>query len=505
MQINYKTEPRQHQREWLEKHADDIAHAIHFEQGTGKTKLAIDNIAYLYQTSKIDGALIIAPPGIDLNWMLDEIPTHLPDDVRAVSRFMRFIGGSSGTKWHQAEVKFVREHHGLAWMFMTYDSFMTLNGKEAALKFLEKRKAFYLLDESTRIKTPAAKRTQRIVRTSHRAKYRRTMTGTPMPNGAFDIYKQIEFLDPTFWEKRGWPSIVEFRTHFGQYDEEAKVNRVRLPNGDVKIVEYKNLLGYRNLEQLNEILKEISSRVLKKDVLDLPPKIYQSRWFEMQPKQRELYNQMKDEFKIWLDEQTLVTANLAMVRMLRLQQISCGYLPTGIDEPVHMIPGSNPRLELLEEVIEDFNDKMIIWSRYRLDIDLISDMLRTKRSNKFVVYDGRTTSDELTRAKEEFQRGEAQFFISNPAKGAEGLTLHAAKATTYYSNSFNLNHRLQSEDRAHRDGLKHPANYIDLLGKGTIDPQILYNLCGKMETSSIVLGDGQGTDIRSQLSSWLDE
>jgi SNF2 family DNA or RNA helicase len=497
LDYTYKVAPRNHQREFLEQHAETKAFAIHWEQGTGKTKVAIDNIAYLYLKGKIDGALIVAPNGIDLNWIIDEIPTHLPDNVKSQSRVFRYNTKKAKTNSHKENVKWCREHTGLAWMTMSYDAFMTEDGKVAALKFLETRKVFYVLDESTRIKSPGAKRTQRIVRTAWRAAYRRTLTGTPMPNGAFDIYKQMEFLDPDIWVRNNLESLAAFKSYFGVFAE-AQVGRT----SDGNTYDYQRCVGYKNLEELNKLIAPISSRKLKRDVLDLPPKIYQPRYFDLSPKQQEFYKQMKEEFHIWLNEQTLVTANLAMVRILRLQQISCGYLPTGTDEPVHMIPGGNPRLELLEELIEDFTDKAIIWARYRLDIDLIAELLKKKQLS-YAIYDGRTTDEELVQAKQEFQKGNLQFFISNPAKGSEGITLHAAKTVIYYSNSFNLQHRLQSEDRAHRDGLKHAVNYIDLLGKDTIDKRILENLCGKMDTSDIVLGDTPGVDIRTQLSSWL--
>lgn len=496
----YKTEPRKHQRDWLEKFAEVEAHALHFEQGTGKTKVVIDNIAYLYEQKKINGALVVAPNGIDLNWLIDEIPTHLPERIRKETRLFRFSTKKSGTKWHKEQVKWCREHHGLSWMLMSYDAFMTQEGKEAALKFMEQREAFYVLDESTRIKTPGAKRSQRIVKTAHRSKYRRTMTGTPMPNGAFDIYKQMEFLDPLFWERHRWNNFAMFKNYFGVF-EDASFGRVLPPGSHYEL---KRCIGYQHLDELNKLILPISSRVLKADVLDLPPKVYQFRYFDLSRRQRELYEELKEEYKIWLDEQTLVTANLAIVRLLRLQQISCGYLPTGEDEPVHMIEGGNPRLDLLEELLEDFTDKAIIWSRYKLDIDLISDLLRTK-GLKYVIYDGRTSDEDRIKAKEDFQRGDAQFFVSNPAAAGEGLTLHAAKAVIYYTNSFNLNHRLQSEDRAHRDGLKHSVNYIDLIGRDTIDRQILLNLTGKMDVADAVLGDAPGNDIRGQLKKWIED
>lgn len=496
LQYAYKTEPRSHQRELLEATSHLPYFAVFWEMGAGKTKFTIDNIAVLFEEGLIDGALIIAPNGVDLNWSLDEIPKHLPDRILKQSRIFRYTTKKSGTKAHKEQVKWNREHSGLAWLLMSYDAFMTDDGKEAALLFLEQRKCFYVLDESVSIKTPGAKRTMRITRTAHRAKYRRILDGYPTPKGAFDLYSQIQFLDPTFWKRHQWDSFAMFKAHFGVFEKRRNHNIG---------VDYDEFIGFKNLEELNRLVAPISSRVLKRDVLDLPEKIYQSRYFELTSKQRELYDSLEEEYRVWVDTDQLVTANLAMVRELRLQQISCGYLPIGEGEPVHRIEGKNPRLELQESLLENRTEKTIIWARYKLDIQLLVDMLKTKKNRKFVLYTGDTEDEDRLKARREFQEGDAEFFIATPMAAGIGLTLHAAQNMDYYSNGFNLRHRKQSEDRAHRDGLKHELTITDLLGHNTRDKKIMLNLCGKMDTGDIILGDkGIQHDIRTQLKEWLE-
>lgn len=491
----FKTLPDPHQLEILQRTADLPAYALLWEMGVAKTKPMIDNIALLYLQGKINGALIVTLNGVDLNWLIDEIPKHLADSVKKESRIFRFSTKKSKTNYHKEEIKWLLQHPQLAWLIMSYDAWMTMEGKEAAIKFLEKRECFYVLDESAAIKTPGAKRTMRIVRTAHRAKYRRILDGYPTPNGAFDIYSQLKFLDEDFWLRHGWGSFTAFKSYFGVFEQAFGKNAV----------EFEKLVGFQHLDELKTIVSSISSRLLKKDTLNLPEKIYLPRYFELSAKQRELYSQLEDEFRIWLDADTLITANLAMVRMLRLQQISCGYLPTGEDEPVHYIEGKNPRLELLDETLDALpQQKCIIWARYRLDIKLIAELL-TKRKYNFVMYTGETDDEDRIKAKETFQNGDAQYFLGTPAAAGIGLTLHAAKNSIYYSNSFNLRHRKQSEDRVHRRGLIHPANYIDLLGVNTIDKHIMQNLCNKMSVSDAILGDTAANDIRTQLKDWLEE
>lgn len=490
----YKTPPRKHQAKILEETAYLPYHAIFWEMRTGKTKLIIDNIAYLYLQGKINGALIVAPNGVDLQWALDEIPKHLPNEVMKKTRLLRFSTKKSKTKYHKEEVKWCREHSGLAILVMSYDAFMTDEGKEAALLFLEQRQVFYALDESVSIKTPGAKRTMRIVRTAHRAKYRRILDGYPSPKGAFDLYSQIQFLDHEFWKRHQWDNFAMFKGYFGVFE-----NRHNFKTH----TDYQQLLGYQHLEELNSLIAPISSRLLQRDVLDIPPKNYEFRYFELSPKQREMYNQLEEEYKVWVASDELVTASLAMVRELRLQQISCGYLPVGEGEPVHRIEGKNPRLDLLESAIENEAEKTIIWARYKLDIEAIVGLL-IKNNRTFVVYTGDTDDEDKVKNRMEFQTGDSQFFVATPSSAGIGLTLDRAKNVIYYSNSYNLRHRKQSEDRAVNDGQGYSVNIIDLIGLDTRDKKIILNLCNKMETSDIILGDKPGFDIRTQLKEWIE-
>lgn len=496
MEYPFKTKPLAHQLDLWNRTRELAAWAVHDEQGTGKTKVMIDTAAWLYMCGKIDAVLVLAPNGVHTNWIKDEIPTHLPDDLMKKSSLMWYRTQSSGTMWHRSEVKAALHHSGLSWMAMTYDSIMTLAGKEAALKFLDQRRVMFICDESTQIKSPGAKRTKRVVAYGAKAKCRRTMTGTPVPNGAFDIYSQIKFLDENFWKRERMDSFAMFKSYFGVFERKFTAD-----------TSFEKLVAFKNLEELNHMLAKISSRVTKAQVLDLPPKVYQTRYFELGKEQRRIYNEIRDEFMTLLASGQVITANLVMVRMLRLQQISCGYLPVGEGEPAHIIEGGNPRLEALAESMEGAEGKKIIWARFTMDIDQIMD-LAGRMDVKAVRYDGRVKNDEdLLKAKNDFQHGDADWFVSNPAMGAEGLTLHAANKELYYSNSFNLRHRLQSEDRAHRIGQHWPVTITDILGEKTIDRPILRNLGNKISVADVINGDqpAPGGDLRSQLKSWLDE
>lgn len=480
--FTFRTKPFEHQLRDFLRSRDMPEFAVFWEQGTGKTKLIIDTVTWLYQKGEIDAVIVVAPNSVHRNWVADELPAHLLEEVAAKSRYHVYEASKAPTLWHKAAVKELIAHRGLAWMAISYDAFMTKAGKKVMWKMLKERRVFYVLDESQRIKTPGAKRTISIVASGKYAKYKRILTGTPVANGPFDIYAPLRFLRDKFWHHFSIGSALAFRHQYGVFKSGYNHAQER---------EFNTLVDYKNLEQLYNILQPISSRVLKEDVLDLPPKLYSKRYFEMTTAQRRIYDQLVEEFIAELETGEVVKAPLIITRMLRLQQVTCGYLPVspadykGENQEFHMIGDVNPRLELLKELAADMPHQAIIWARFRRDIDLIMDAL----GKDAVRFDGRVKERDRQVAKEAFQKGEFQFFVSNPGVGGEGLTLTAAQSELYYNNSFKLTERLQSEDRPHRIGQEHPVNITDIIAQGTIDERIVKALLKKYNIAALITGD----------------
>lgn len=472
LDFNFKTRPFKHQLgEWLTSRNLKYRALLH-EQGTGKTKVILDTAAYLYATGEIDGVLIIAPNGVHENWVLDEIPTHL-----AINKYQShsYRSKSARTKWHQSACRQLTDFDGLAFLAMSYDAFMTKQGRRTAEDFLHRRKVLFTADESQRIKSPSAKRTRAIVATGKRAPYRRILTGTPMTNKPFDYYTQIRFLNPEFWKENGFASYEAFKTYFGIWEQ-----RINGQTGQ----RFNQVVAFKNLDHLQRILKPISTRVLKSEVLDLPPKLYQKRYFDITSEQRQLYDSLKSDFLAYLNSGEMVTAQLIIVRLLRLQQITCGYIPSDDCETINRFD-ENPRMKALLDLLEDVETKAIIWARFREDINQICEAL----GDEAVRYDGAVDERGRLNARRRFQEGDARWFVGNPAAAGVGLTLHAAQTVIYYSNSFNLEHRLQSEDRAHRIGQEHAVYYIDLQAQDTVDTHITQALMKKLDISSKITGD----------------
>lgn len=564
MEYQFKTEPFNHQREEWERSREEEARAIFWEQGTGKSKLTIDTACWLWLRGLIDGVLVVAPNGVHRNWVEQEIPGHVPDEVIKHVRAFHYQSPRADTKWHKQAVRAVLEHKGFAWLTISYEAFMTASGKRALIDFFDKRRLLYVLDEAHYIKTPTAERTKSILRSAKYAPFRRVLTGTPIAQGPFDAYSQIKFLIDDYWKQQRLGTFTEFKQHFGVWKKgwnpTAFNPKTKKNDGN----EYDVLVNYRRLDQLNAMLQPVSSRVTKDDVLDLPPKLYSKRFFPMTPEQGKLYRQLRDEYIVWLETgglekdaeavasepspdacptclgkrelefdgfiypcpdcgdapdlgaegTTPVIAALAITRLLRLQQITCGYLPTDEeDEPMYIIPGPNRRLDLLCELIEESQHKVIVWARFQMDITLIMNALRA-RGIRAVRYDGLVSDDERAEAKALFQgerplyhngqvvgreavppEEQARVFVGNPAAGATGLTLTAAKTVIYYSNSFKLIDRLQSEDRAHRIGQTNNVLYIDLVAEDSVDEKVVEALRNKLNVASQITGD--------RLKEWL--
>jgi SNF2 family DNA or RNA helicase len=140
--------------------------------------------------------------------------------------------------------------------------------------------------------------------------------------------------------------------------------------------------------------------------------------------------------------------------------------------------------------MRDTVGKAITWARFTPDIDLIMETL-TKLGRKPVRYDGQVKDAQREINKKLFQEGDATDFVAKPQSAASSITLHAAKSVHYYSNSYNWEHRAQSEDRAHRVGLEHPVLYVDYIANATIDLKVVKNLLKKHRLAQKLLGDAE--------------
>jgi SNF2 family DNA or RNA helicase len=251
--------------------------------------------------------------------------------------------------------------------------------------------------------------------------------------------------------------------------------------------------GYQNLGELSDKLKPFSYRVLKEDCLDLPDKIYMKREIQLTSEQKKLYDQMKREALATLNGKT-VTTMTALTQLMRLHQITCGHFSAD-DGSIQEI--KNNRLAELLDVLEEIEGKAIIWAHYQHDVMNIYKLLEDKYGPGSVVhYYGKTLPEERDYAIKNFKTNDkVRFFVGTPQTGGYGITLTQANTVIYYSNGYDLEKRMQSEDRAHRIGQKKTVTYVDIIAEKTVDTKIVKSLRKKINIASKVMGE--------ELKSWI--
>jgi len=476
MNYKFKTKPYAHQMTALEKSWNKETYAYFMEMGTGKTKVLIDNAAMLYDKGKIDGLLIVAPKGVIGTWYNQELPAHLPEHVENVT----VLWQANITKKQQEKLETLYEvETALHILIMNVEAFSTQKGANFASKFLSCHNTLMVIDESTTIKNPRAHRTKNIIRLSDKAKYRRIMTGSPVTKNPLDLYSQCQFLS-------SW--LLNFASYYSFRNRYAEMKTLHMHGRSIQVVD-----KFKNLGELSDQLKGFSYRVLKEDCLDLPDKIFIKRQISLSPDQRQLYEQMRKEALAVLNGKQVTTVN-ALTQLMRLHQITCGHF-TADDGSIQRIP--NNRVSELMDILEETEGKAIIWAHYQWDIkDIIKEIVKKYGPGSVVDYYGLTPQNERDGNREKFQSDpKCRFLVGTPATGGYGLTLTAANTVIYYSNGYDLEKRLQSEDRAHRIGQKKPVTYVDINAEDTVDEKIVKSLRKKINIASEVLGE--------DLKSWI--
>lgn len=484
-----KTQGMRHQLQALQRMVGRKTYALFMEQGTGKTWTLLADAERLYAKGAIDCVLVVAPNGVHSNWIHREIPAHMEGNI--VARAWR--SGAGPKHLRTLDDLFAARPAGapapLRVLAVNIDALTTKKGFDFCERFLLSGRALIILDESSRIKNPDAARTKALMRLRRYATGARIASGTPVNNAPTDIFAQMEFLE------NGLLGTTSYRAFVAEYADVLPLTHpmmqnmvLRNPRAAYAQIVARNPDGsprWRNLEKLNKLLEPNSFRVLKKDCLDLPEKIYKTITFELTTEQQRAYDKMQDELRIELDDQTELPVS-ELAALIKLQQITSGYVNTPMG--VRYVSEDNPRLKTLLDAIEDVDGQFIVWARFREELQAIVFALN-RACIPCVQYHGGVSREDREDAVDEFQSGGVRVFVGQPQSGGIGLTLTAAETVFYFSNDFNLETRLQSEDRAHRIGTRKNVVYIDIAAEGTIDEKISRNLQRKKRTAALVLGD----------------
>jgi SNF2 family DNA or RNA helicase len=357
---------------------------------------------------------------------------------------------------------------------MNVEALSTKKGKTFAWKFLNCHTSMMAVDEATTIKNPGAQRTKNIIELGQNVKYKRILTGSPVTKSPLDLFTQCYFLDPWLLDQQ---SYYAFRVRY------AKMRSINVSGRQVQIV-----VGYRNLGELTEKIKNFSYRCLKDDCLDLPSKTYMKRIIELTDEQKKLYKQMKEKALAVLNGK-MVTSMTVITQMMRLHQITCGHFKSD-DGDVQKV--KSKRLDELLNLLDELEGKAIIWAHYRHDIESIVEEVKKKHGDDSILtYYGDTSTEDRQKAIEKIQdlSSPVRFLVGTPQTGGYGITLTAASTMIYYSNGYDLEKRQQSEARIDRIGQSKPMTYVDIIAEETIDEKIVEALRRKVNLATEIMGE----------------
>ena len=465
-----KTKPQRHQAEIYEKTKDLVYHGYFLEQGLGKTKITLDVAFHLFREGKIDSVLVVAPNGVHLNWFHEELPKHGWHDYDAA------IWRSTARIREQKALDYILAPSGrLRFLFANIEALRTKRGYAICEKFLKSGRCMMVVDESTIIKNIKAAQTKAALKLGFYARYRRILTGTPITQGPLDLFSQCKFLAT---DSIPIVSYTAFRRSFAVEQLQSMGNKM-----------FNKVIGYKNLEYLKLLIKPFTTRLKKTDCVDLPEKIYQKQLIELTDYQNHLYQSIKETQVGLLEQEQQLTGRVSVTSVLtalvKLHQICCGFL---IDDDQNIHDISNNRFDALRLLTSDESQKYVIWCVYKHSVRSVSRFLSHQYGESSCVsYFGETPNDQRPQNVRDFNsRDNVRFFIANRA-ASKGLTLTAASTAVYFTNSYSLEDRLQSEDRIHRIGQRKTCLYTDILTIGTVEEKIQRIIMAKKELSEQVI------------------
>ena len=331
-----------------------------------------------------------------------------------------------------------------------------------------------ICDESQRIKTHDAEQSKALHKLGDQARYKLILSGTPVQNNAIDIYSQYRFLDSTIFGE----NFYKFR------------NRYAVMGGFNR----KQIVGYKDLDELIKKEHSIAFRITKNEAIDLPEQTFETRKVHFSKKEQELYNRIKRDSYAELDSGGQITATTVLTKLLRMQQLTGGFLAK--DDASKPEQVSRSKLDALSDIIEDYvigsGKKLAIFARFIAEVKAIIDLVAKllPRGMKQVAIYGEIKKEDRGDIVKQFQEDpNTTVFIGQIDTAGTGITLTAADTCVYYSKNFNYATYSQSLSRIHRIGQRNVCTYIDLEVDKTIDELISQSLAKKEDMAKTVVDD----------------
>lgn len=433
-----------------------------FEMGCGKTLTAIATAGAAYQMGKIEKVLIVAPTSVCSVW---------PKEFEEYADFKANVKVMLGDKTKRLKALSDLDSFpfkALKVAVINYES----TWREGIFEALMEWDADMIIcDESQRIKTHDAEQSKAMHKLGDQARYKLILSGTPVQNNAIDLFSQYRFLDPTIFGM----NFYQFRN---RYAVMGGFNRHQI-------------VGYKDLDQLIQKEHSIAYRVTKDEALDLPEQTFLQRYIELSPKEKGLYDKIKRDSFAELENGGQISATTVLTKLLRLQQFTGGFLVADGAEKPELV--SKGKLNALEDIIDDYvidaGKKLVVFARFRPEIDIISQMLEKKKIQYGCIYGDIKLEDRGDIVKDFQTNPKTMVFLAQIDTAGLGITLTAADTCVYYSVNFNYAAYSQSLARIHRIGQKNTCTYIHLITEGTVDESILKALAKKEDLAKTIVDE----------------
>lgn len=462
--FSVRTKLLEHQQMAVDKVLPVCVSGLFMDMGTGKTRTAIE--LSLLRCERIDKVFWLCPVSLK-ETIKQEILKHTDCTSSDIYVFDNKTGNETMPK-------------NCRWYIAGIESFSSSDRVTLAANAIITPNTFIILDESSYIKGHLAIRTKRITALAEKAKYRTILTGTPLSQGIVDLFSQMYFLSPKIL---GYNSFYSFEANHLEYHPKHPGLVVRA----------------HNVPYLAEKIKPYIYQCTKDECLSIPDKIYKYRWVTLTEEQESAYEAAKYEFEYELDElkskystseelpesfwnkATMLIFNL----FASLQTIVCGFKNERDDKSIAKLHKyKNNRVKMLLNIIESipYNEKIIIWGKYKISIEEISAALKKEYGADSVAeYHGVLNASKREAELNKF-RNKARFLIATQSCGGHGLNLQFCHWQLFYANGFKYSERIQAEDRCHRHGQTRKVTYIDILASDTIDEKISESLESKSDT-----------------------
>ncbi|WP_052523807.1 DEAD/DEAH box helicase [Geobacillus kaustophilus] len=423
--MTLKTDLYEHQKRAVEKLSKIKVGALYMEMGTGKTRTALELIAKRYNAGKVNHILWLCPCSVKKT-IERELEKHVEGDLSMFT----ICGIETLSSSIRANVQL--------------------------LELVQEKQVYLVVDESNLVKNHRAKRTQNIMRLAEHCQYKLILNGTPVSRNETDLFAQWYILD---WRILGYKSFWSFAANHIEWDERVRGKVVRT----------------LNVDYLVRKISPYSYQVKKDECLDLPDKTYQTYYYEMDDRQRDHYWQVANELLFEVNELEPHT----IYRMLSgVQSVIAGFWVDTRGKhlkrtPFFRDPLENPRMELLLDIVEMIDEKIMIFCKYTQEIlDIVKVLNEKYGDGSAVPFYGEIPQRKRQENLRQFEKN-ARFLVANKSCAGYGLNLQFCRYMIFYSNDWDYATRAQAEDRLHRIGQEKNVHIIDICADNSLDVRIL--------------------------------